>query len=171
MLPQLRENFNWPKPATRAGLICCLSEVERWLLETILLKSIFILHIMDSSTWCQAGISAQVLQPPSHSSRGLCGPEPPAQHDPGSRCESCSELTLIQKCFVEGSLADDALQCSGRMLSWYSDQIAFECDRELLSLGVQRLAFHFSLPSAALGSSWNIPGDQLLAPAHPCLLG
>lgn len=49
--------------------------------------------------------------------------------------------------------------------------LSFECDRELLSLGIQRLAFHFPLPSAALGSSWNIPGDQLSAPAHPCLLG
>lgn len=68
---------------------------------------------MHSSTCCQAGISAQILQPLAHSFCGLCGPEPPAQHDPRSRCESCSELTLIQKCFGEGSLAGDLLPCSG----------------------------------------------------------
>lgn len=93
---------------------------------------------------------------PSRSFCGLCGPEPPAQHDPRSHCESCSELTLIQGWFGEGSLAGDALQCSGGgWLSWYSDKITFlslECDRDLLSLGVQRLAFPFPLPSAAHGT-------------------
>lgn len=56
----------------------------------------------------------------------------------------------------EGSLAGDALQCSGGgWLSWDSDKITFlslECDRDLLSLRVQRLAFPFSLPSAAHGT-------------------
>lgn len=86
-------------------------------------------------------------------------------------CESCSELTLIQRCFVAGSLPRDALQCSGGgLLSWYSDQITYlpsECGRELLSLGVQRLVFNFPLPSAALGSSWIIPGTSPLLPQIP----
>lgn len=156
-----------PKPATCAGLICCLLEVEHWGLETTSGKSVFILHIMDASTWCQAGISAQVLQPLW--TRATC----PAW--PKVTLWELQWINIDSKMFWEGSLAGDALQCSGGgWLWWYSDKItffSFECDRELLSLGVQRLAFHFPLPSAALGSSWNIPGDQLSAPVHPCLLG
>lgn len=35
MLPQVSENFTWPKAAARAGLIRCLCEVENLELETI----------------------------------------------------------------------------------------------------------------------------------------
>lgn len=44
MLPQISENFNWPKPVTHVGLICYLSEADHWG------NSVFILHVMDSST-------------------------------------------------------------------------------------------------------------------------
>lgn len=111
MLPQSSENFNWPKTATRAGLICCLSEVENLVLETILRESIFILHVYGFFHWmlrwhrCACPAVASTSLAWALRTRDTC----PAQPTRSLR-ESFSELALIKKWFFERSLANDPLK-------------------------------------------------------------
>lgn len=86
--------------------------------------------------------------------------------------ESCSGLTLIQRCFVEGSLAGD--HCNAQEEDGCPDTVT-KLLFNLLSVTGNCSAWRSTgwlllpLPSAAHDSSWNIPGARLSAPAH--LLG
>lgn len=162
MLPQISENFNWPKPVARVGLICCLSEAEHWVLETGLGKFCIYFACYGSSTWCQAGISAQVLQPLLHFFCGLCRPEPGLWELQWTDIDSKMFCGRIPTQWCAAMLR----RRMAVMIQW-PNYLSSECDRQLLSLGVQRLVFNFPLPSAALGSSCNIPGTSSLLPQIP----
>lgn len=118
MLPKISENFNWPKTATRAGLICCLSEVENLLLETMLRDCTFIWHVSgffplmlrQQGRACPAAAAVAGASPSLARALRTWGA---ARHDPaGHVLRPCSlgELTPIKTCFVERSGASDPLK-------------------------------------------------------------
>lgn len=171
MLPQINENLNWPKPATHVGLICCL-----WRLSTehwdnigeiwIYFARYGFFHLVPSRHQCTSSAA------PSTFLVGLCRPEPPAQHDPRSRWESCSGWTLIQRCSVKVPWLVITAMLRRRMAALVQSPnyflIFWVWQGTAQPGGPQTGWLLFPLPSAH-DSSWSIPGHWLSAPAH--LLG